>query len=148
MNFVYGIPSFQDRTYVWHVILYINRMTIIITSEMLIKEIQEKFNKAFPFLKIEFFIKTIQTSKDSIKKVSNLLPVGYAHQINQFKKITISPSTIVKNFELEVEKTFNMYVQLYRKSGNLWLEITITNNWTMKQQDETGNEISMFINKI
>ena len=123
------------------------KMTIIITTEKLIKEIQEEFNKLFPFLRIEFFIKSNYKSREAVIKASGMHTVANIYNSLKLPTIEISPCTIVKDFENDFENKFGMYVQLYRKSGNLWQEITITDTWTMKQQDRTGNEISNIINK-
>ena len=37
---------------------------------------------------------------------------------------------------------FSLAVQVFRRSGNLWLETTMTDNWTLRQQNEHGREIS------
>ena len=130
-----------------YVIQFLRHMSIIITSEKLIEEIQEEFTHMFPFLKIEFFSKTIIKSKEAINKISNRLNFGYADNIGNLKKIVISPLMTVKDFEKDVEKKFGMYMQLYRRSANLWLEVTITDAWTIKQQDEIACEINIFINR-
>jgi len=122
-------------------------MNIIITSEKLIHEIQDEFNKLFPFLKIEFFIKSVINSKETINKISSLLTIGNGDKTRGSKEMEVSPYMTVKEFENNFENKFGMYAQLYRKSGNLWQEITITDNWTMQQQDEAGNEISTIINR-
>jgi hypothetical protein len=31
---------------------------------------------------------------------------------------------------------------VFRKSGNLWLETTMTDDWTLQQQNDHGYEIS------
>ena len=47
---------------------------------------------------------------------------------------------------IELEKLFKdkfkLAVQVFRKSGNLWLETTMTDNWTLAQQNNHGREIS------
>jgi hypothetical protein len=47
---------------------------------------------------------------------------------------------------IELEKTFEemlgLSVLVYRKSGKLWLETTMTDNWTLAQQNENGRQIS------
>ena len=121
-------------------------MKIIITSKKIIKKIQEEFAEAFPFLRIEFFIKPTHKS-GAAEKISNLLTIGNALHKKDVSEIEIFPCTIVREFEKDFKNKFGIYVQLYRKSGKLWQEITFTDNWTMKQQDEMGNEISSIVTK-
>lgn len=122
-------------------------MKIIITSEKLIKDIQDEFNMVFPFLRIEFFMKSNRKSKETVDKISNLLTIGNAYKIKEPKKIEISPFMTVKDLGKDFEKQFGTTIQLYRKLGNLWLEITFTDTWTMKQQDDRGHEISNIIKR-
>jgi len=43
---------------------------------------------------------------------------------------------------------FDMLVQVSRKSGSIWLETTMTDNWTLKQQNDHGRELSEPVKKI
>ena len=56
--------------------------------------------------------------------------------------IDISPSMTVRELENECEKLFGICLQVYRRSGNLWLETTMTENWTISHQNKSGSEIS------
>ena len=76
-----------------------------------------------------------------------MLTIGDAYNVKELLTVEITPCTIVKEFENDFENKFGMFAQLYRKSGNMWQEITVTDTWTMKQQDKTGNEISLILNK-
>ncbi|MEI9910895.1 MAG: hypothetical protein WDO71_15215 [Bacteroidota bacterium] len=40
------------------------------------------------------------------------------------------------------QKQFGLQVQVSRRSGTLWLETTMTDNWTLKQQNDHGRELS------
>ena len=120
-------------------------MKIIITSGKLIKDIQDDFSRVFPFLKIEFFKISGNKTRETINRISNLLPVGNVHKVTSPKQLIVSPLMTVKDFESDFENKFGMGVQLYRKSGNTWLGITMTDTWTIKQQDDQGNEISKIV---
>ena len=48
----------------------------------------------------------------------------------------------VNKLENIFKDQFNLAVQVFRKSGNLWLETTMTDNWTLQQQNNHGREIS------
>lgn len=55
----------------------------------------------------------------------------------------ITPLMTVKELENKCEEQFGILVQVYRKSGNVWLETSMTDNWTIKQQNDQGSEITM-----
>jgi hypothetical protein len=39
---------------------------------------------------------------------------------------------------------FGLCVQVFRKSGNHWIETSLTNSWTLEQQNREGFELSSF----
>ena len=51
-------------------------------------------------------------------------------------------TTTVHDLETGFRERFGLSVHVFRKSGNLWIETTMTENWTLKQQNEHGMEIS------
>jgi hypothetical protein len=119
--------------------MFINPMNSVlhIGPNRLISEIQEEFNTAFPYLKIEFFnTKTFSRSDFSARQ---LIPHNRRLGDNQL-------NTIKGNIEIELEQLFknqfSLAVQVFRKSGNLWLETTMTDSWTLQQQNNHGKEIS------
>jgi len=57
-------------------------------------------------------------------------------------KIIVSRQTRVSELESQFEKEFGLYVQVFRKSGRVWLETTATDNWTLEQQDEEGKSLN------
>jgi hypothetical protein len=42
---------------------------------------------------------------------------------------------------------FGVPVQILRKSGKIWLETTMTDHWTLLQQNQHGEEISAWTPK-
>jgi hypothetical protein len=48
----------------------------------------------------------------------------------------------VNELENIFQQKFSLSAQVFRKSGNLWLETTMTDNWSLLQQNNHGREIS------
>ena len=120
------------------------KMYLHIATNRLISEIQQEFNKAFPFLKIEFYNnKSISRSDFSAKQV---IPqsryIGNSQLPFSGGGIEIEEEMKVNELEKIFKDRFNLAVQVFRKSGNLWLETTMTDNWTLQQQNNHGGEIS------
>ena len=40
-------------------------------------------------------------------------------------------------------KTFGLSAQVFRLSGDVWLETTSTDNWTLEEQNSTGQEAAV-----
>jgi hypothetical protein len=119
-------------------------MTITITKDRIIKDIQKEFNLEFPFLKIEFFKKGYHT-RTAYKEtgLSHEMMVGLNNLGSSLEGLQITGSMTVKELERKCEEALGLSVQVYRKSGNLWLETTMTDNWTLDQQNENGRQISL-----
>jgi hypothetical protein len=115
-----------------------------ISSHRTIKDIKDDFSQMFPYLKIEFFRKGYRMKQATQKEYSipGNFVIGsiYNHLGDRF--IDIKPSMTVRELENECEKQFGICVQVYRRSGNLWLETTMTENWSIGQQNKSGSEIS------
>ena len=117
-------------------------MSLKIAPGRLIGDIQNEFNTVFPFLKLEFF------KMDEVTIPSRrLLPACFALQDSRLQPIdghtTINEKMTVLELENEFLSLFGLGVQVLRKSGNLWLETTMTDNWTLQRQNELGREISV-----
>jgi glycerol-3-phosphate O-acyltransferase len=119
-------------------------MHLHIAPNRLISDIQKEFNKMFPFLKIEFFNnKSFARTDFSAKQIiANTRKVGDTQLTLKDGRIEIEEEMKVNELEKRFKEQFNLAVQVFRKSGNLWLETTMTDNWTLVQQNNHGREIS------
>ena len=119
-------------------------MELRIAPERLISEIQKDFNSAFPFLKIEFFNnKSFSRSDFSVKQIiPHNRKLSDSNILMQDGVIEIEEDMKVNELEKLFKDKFNLAVQVFRKSGNLWLETTMTDNWTLQQQNNHGREIT------
>ncbi|MBC8157511.1 hypothetical protein H7X64_05025 [Armatimonadetes bacterium] len=117
-------------------------MTLHISENRKISEVQEDFNRLYPFLKIDFYR-------------SNVGSTGFPERKHLQNSITIQAAGLIKNGNFEISDSmtvgqledifiteFGLSVQASRKSGILWLETTMTDKWTLKQQNDHGKELS------
>ena len=119
-------------------------MKLIINSDRLIREVQHDFNVAFPFLKIEFFANGnggVQSSSTK-KRIASGVKVHEATRSILNGIVDLKDSMTVSELEKKLKQEFGLAIQVFRKSGNIWLETTMTDNWTLRQQNEHGKEIS------
>lgn len=119
-------------------------MHLYITPGRLISDIQNEFNQSFPFLKLEFF-----TNKSLSRPgfpAKQLIPSTKPVDENQpgFREgcIDIEDDMKVNELERTFREKCNLAVQVLRKSGNLWLETSMTDNWSLGQQNNHGRELS------
>ena len=120
-------------------------MKIAINDHRKIFAIQEEFNSVFPYLKLEFFSKPHQsqgaTEKQFIKHPSKLL--GECRTVNNDGYITITPHMTVDSLEQNFRDIYGLGVQVFRKSGNLWLETIDTDGLTLEEQNTIGEEFKI-----
>ena len=109
-----------------------------------VSELQLEFNNAFPFLRIEFFRPAEGNSlkHPTINKLPATTQVGNCQLVKTEGDIIITEETRVGDLENKLLKEFSLNVQVFRRSGTIWLETTMTDKWTLKQQNDHGREIS------
>lgn len=107
-------------------------------------EIQKDFNTLFPFLKLEFFKvphkvgqgsskSLLQDANKFVRDCRSSFPGGY---------LEIKETMTVSQLEELIFSKHGLAAQVFRKSGNVWLETSATDNWTLLQQNNEGAELS------
>ncbi|MFM7728163.1 MAG: hypothetical protein ACKO7B_15795 [Flavobacteriales bacterium] len=119
-------------------------MKLQIHHDDTLEKVQRSFNSEFPYLKLEFFSRPHDKGKPSEKQ----------YMINSRRTLeTCNPSILNKTLSIptamtvhELEHTFRqelgLYVQVFRKSGRVWLETTATDTWSLHKQNLEGQELS------
>lgn len=113
--------------------------------DIMITELQRRFQEEFAYLDLKFFrtfsqgegLSTVKRFCDPSKTL------GEEILLKANDPIHISDSMTVNELVEEFYRTYGVHVQVFRKSANLWMEITLTNNWTLRQQNNHGKEISV-----
>lgn len=120
-------------------------MQLTIAPNRKIGDIQKDFNSMFPFLKIEFFNnRSVAATKFSAKQIipSNKT-IGDTQRAIADGTLEIDENMKVQDLEKQFHDQFSLAVQVFRKSGPVWLETTMTDNWTLSQQNKHGSELSV-----
>jgi hypothetical protein len=119
-------------------------MKITITDKRKIMTIQKEFNTMFPYLKIEFSSRPISNGDASMKKQIKPLSktLGDCRTIHTSGTITITPNMTVSELGKNFSSVFGLSTEVFRKSGKVWLKTTVTDGWTLKEQNEEGEALS------
>ena len=113
-----------------------------ITRNRSIDEVQKDFNRHYPFLKIEFYKNTDGDSRSYKRQhLLHSMPVVRAGLLKS-GDIELNDFMTVGELEKIFRTEFGLSAQVCRKSGALWLETTMTDGWTLKQQNDHGKELS------
>ena len=119
-------------------------MEIVISEIRTLGDIHKDFSKAFPYLKLEFFDMPYDTTHPAPK--SKMFP--HDRKLSTIRKkhtegsIEIMKNMTVAEFEIALWNEYGLSVQVFRKSGNLWIETSLTDSWTLDRQNKEGYEMS------
>lgn len=118
-------------------------MELNINRDTVIKTVQDEFNTLYPYLKIEFLAAPKKFSGYS--KMEKLAPTTPFRNL-QTEGADVAISVHRHRTVAEVEKDFQDYtgftIQLYRKSGKVWIETSLTDDWTLGRQNDAGEVLS------
>jgi hypothetical protein len=119
-------------------------MKIQVYGRRKISSIQEDFATAFPYLRIEFFSWPKKNGNINSRKPfkNSELKLSDCNLMDEDKKVIITDDMTVMKLEQLVHDKLGIGVQVYRKSGKVWLETTVTDGWTLKEQNDQGMELS------
>lgn len=119
-------------------------MKIHIHDNTTVAEVQRQFSDKFPYLKLEFFSKLHKEGKASHLKF--MLPhdrrLGEIRKTHQAGELEIHPEMRVSELEQLFGTHYDLGVQVFRKSGNTWLETILTDSWTLREQNTEGEFLS------
>jgi hypothetical protein len=96
-------------------------------------------------LRKEFFEKENGFNSVTIKKRIHSVQkklLDYKLPKEPYKEICIHPDMTVTELEKEFNGLYKLHTQVFRRSGNIWLETTITDGWTLKEQNNQGEMIT------
>lgn len=119
-------------------------MELLINDSRTIAEIQKEFSGRFPYLKLEFFDKPYTKNAGSPKTsmYNRDRKIGTCRKVHTDAVITVEENSTVNDLEHDFWNKCGLSVQVFRKSGKLWIETSRTDSWTLKYQNEEGKELS------
>ena len=119
-------------------------MKLQIDTGTKIRDVQKKFTEVYPFLKVEFYKEPYSEMKVSVIKDRISPDKIISEQCKFFKAecIDINKHHTVADLEKEFYEKFGIAMQVSRKSGNIWIETSKTDDRTLKSQNQLGKTMS------
>lgn len=120
-------------------------MKITLCSQKTISEVKQEFTKTFPFLKIEFFKKKHHPGQGSpiweeVEPSHQLIDVS---GVLKEGAIELEPTDTVKAVEQKFQYQYGLPVQIFRRQNGLWMETTVTDDLTLREQNTLGRATSI-----
>lgn len=107
-----------------------------------IAEVKDYFHNVLPYLKLEFYAASHDEKEGSLKD-KLLLPGTELHVLNESTVIfefVIDENETVAQFEHLLFEHFGWNAQVFRKSGEVWLQTMTTDSWSLKKQNQKGQQ--------
>lgn len=117
-------------------------MQLIINPHNTLKDIKAYFHQEFANLKIEFFNDRNgdkQVTADEIEKQTGLTLSQFSGK-NTEEELRIAPEMMVNEVEMMFLDVFNVQVQVFRKSGNVWLVTTNSDFYSLEELNNFADE--------
>lgn len=113
-----------------------------LSGQGLVRDIQQDFNQHYPYLKLDFYRKRpVESSEFIMERLPQTAQLRVAG-VRKTGDVEVSDDMSVSELEHVFLDQFNVLVQVSRRSGTIWLETTMTNNWSLQKQNDYGKEIS------
>jgi hypothetical protein len=119
-------------------------MQIGIKPDTVVLDIQKEFNSYYPYLKLEFYRNHPPLNKPS-PKAEKINPGETYKKISRSNEggiINIDRKRTVSELVLDFWTNLGLSVLVFRKSGNLWIETSLTDSWTLAKQNTIGESFS------
>jgi len=113
---------------------------MIIYKDLKIKDLQEKFSGRYPNLKLEFYSVAHEAEEltpndfklDAKTEITNLI------SLEKPIDLSINGNTKIETLENRFEE-LGLHVQVFRKSGNIWLQTSRTDHKTLAELAAMSN---------
>lgn len=118
-------------------------MKLKINKDTTVLNIQKQFNDYYPSLKIEFF-KNLAKNKP-FRKAEILNAAETLKHMDIYyegREIDVDSERSVRDVTKDFENVFGLSAHVLRKSGNVWVEASLTEDWALGDQNDEGKQIS------
>ena len=105
-------------------------MKLFIDDKKSFQYAQHTFNLRYPYLKIDFIRPPVGDTNPLSRRQGN----GGTISIEGHRTV----DQIIKGFE----DIFGLSMMIRRRSGNVWIETSLTADWTLERQNREGELIS------
>ena len=119
-------------------------MEIHIDDKKRLNDLKSEFSQLYPFLKLEFFHHSHKVGSGSPKSdmITSNPVIGEIRSKHNEGNMVINGDLSVNMVEQEFERKYGIHAQVFRKSGNIWLETSATDDWSLNEQNVMGREMS------
>lgn len=117
-----------------------------IEKNITVGDLKDSFIRIYPYLNLKVYRRFHDHSEGSPKseEIEDVTLLGDVNTKLKSGEIVISDSLTVDRLEMVFRNKFGLSVQIFRKSGDLWLQTTTTDGWTLERQNSRAKENEVF----
>ena len=110
-------------------------------NRQFIREIEKSFSARYPYLKLEF---PRDDTHWMTVEVEGIDADKWQRQAQDLlsTEVGLSDELSVGELELRLKNLLNVPVVILRRSGNSYIGTSMTRNWTLKEQNDHGRELT------
>lgn len=112
------------------------------TRDSHLADIQNAFNLFYPFLKIEFSTNTKGIFAFKKHKLNPETSLNGIAILSEPVTLNVDEDRTIAEVEVDCMELLGLSIQVFRKSGNVWNVISLTDSWTLASQNKAGEFIS------
>ena len=107
-------------------------LSLDLLNALTVGAVQQRFSRIWPFLKLEFY-KQIELNGIRITK-----RLEADHPLRGSGPSAIGADTTVAQLKAVLSGLTGYAVRVFRKAGSLWIETSLTDDWSLHRQNEEG----------
>lgn len=130
-----------DRIATFDLIAPNSMPALTIDERISVGDFQKEFNSIFPFLKIELYKPSREQHEEVGTKAMSILSPG-DKMGSSAKRIEISSLTTVAQLKKMLSEKLGINSLIYRKSGSMWIETSLTEDWTLERQNHEAEQMN------
>ena len=113
-------------------------MLLTIQDNLSVQDLQERFSRCFPDLKIEFYKTPHHWKKESLEKdhIDPKTLIGDIRKKHNPGTLEIRSSNTTGEIEKKFRTFFGLNVQIFRNENQYWIQTTTTDTCTLNEQKE------------
>jgi hypothetical protein len=113
-------------------------MIIYIHDNRLLSDLQERFSKCFPSLKIEFYSKqhSLKNATNDSYRINPERTIGEIRKNHNEGEFVIKSWNTVEKVEKDFRDKFGLNVQIFRNENAGWVQTSKTDRFSLRDQQE------------
>lgn len=117
---------------------------MFISNEKTLRQVKLEFQEKFRWLKLEFYSKAHEAGEGSSAQthLDDSLTIGQVRSLHSEGELNVHGNMKVSTLESELAARYGLHAQVFRRSGEVWLQTTSTDDWTLSEQNDKGGETS------